>query len=569
MTFQFKHVGTYIGANSFVVDKAIVFEIIGDLSINTGSIRNRLIEIDNLLPQDFKIMLPQLDCAIFDCIAAFVLELLNYVRGEIKFCRILKREEGTFIVCDYHEPKVVVEVLKFTGWVLNISNFEKSDVLEAVNHMWDLCQSAHPDYQASFLISHAIESGLFYSHLGNKKWIYGTGSGSSVYFESSRFEDIGLKSQKLSKTKCKSYFQDSGAPTPKYITAYSVEEAMQKLQFLKLPVAVKPNDGGRGMGVTAKVTRTEDIGEAFLFAERARKNEDEPILIEEHIEGVDYRLTIIDHQLISISNRVPPVVTGNGIDSIEELILKENAKRTRNLKASKYLRKIRIDENVCSTLLLQGCKLGTILEFGKTVIVRDNSNVSSGGTYHSILEIDRDVQEIAERISRSVGSKVLGIDYITTDISKSPALSVGGFIELNDTPGIELITALNITHAEIGAKILKDCDNSAFIEVRVLSKRRLQEYIELDAPRNALVLPDIFFLNGVFKRIEGVNSALAIIAFYMAQKSDIKFIYLTDEFAMKFGVPILPNSKIHLGRNVTQGLIDMMGIHEINYDFLN
>jgi len=100
-----------------------------------------------------------------------------------------------------------------------------------------------------------------------------------------------------------------------------VEQAGSYMQELGLdfPVILKPNEGQRGQGVA--VIRSQEAMEAYL----AESSGD--ILIQEHIGGIEFGVFYIrwpnqeKGRLFSITAKHFPVLVGDGVSTLEKLIL--------------------------------------------------------------------------------------------------------------------------------------------------------------------------------------------------------------------------------------------------------
>jgi cyanophycin synthetase len=73
--------------------------------------------------------------------------------------------------------------------------------------------------------------------------------------------------------------------------------------------------------------------------------------------------------------------------------------------------------------------------------LRTVANVSQGGFAADVTdEVHPDNREMAIRAARAIGLDIAGIDFMTTDISRSFKESGGGIIEVNARPGLDLHT---------------------------------------------------------------------------------------------------------------------------------
>lgn len=100
----------------------------------------------------------------------------------------------------------------------------------------------------------------------------------------------------------------------------NANEALNAARALGYPVVVKPLDLDGGVGVAANLTNDKEVQTAYAIAYKQSKR----VLVEKHINGRDYRLTVMDGEMIWAVERIPVNVTGDGIHSIEQLIAQEN-----------------------------------------------------------------------------------------------------------------------------------------------------------------------------------------------------------------------------------------------------
>lgn len=111
------------------------------------------------------------------------------------------------------------------------------------------------------------------------------------------------------------------------------------------------------------------------------------MLIEEFIEGKEYRVFVIGDEVVGVLHRVPANVTGNGKDSIRRLIEEKNQDPLRGKGYRKPLEKIKISTHEEMFLKQQGLDFDSVLEDGQIVFLRENSNISTGGAIVLIIQM--------------------------------------------------------------------------------------------------------------------------------------------------------------------------------------
>src|SRR4051812_41097340 len=113
-----------------------------------------------------------------------------------------------------------------------------------------------------------------------------------------------------------------GVPVPEGRPVESAEEAWAAAQAVGLPVAVKPRKGNQGKGVSIRLHTREAVMSAYEIA--AEYDRYRQVVVERHIEGVDFRLLVIGGRLVAAARREPPSIVGDGASTIAELVAIEN-----------------------------------------------------------------------------------------------------------------------------------------------------------------------------------------------------------------------------------------------------
>lgn len=209
--------------------------------------------------------------------------------------------------------------------------------------------------------------------------------------------------------------------------------AEQAARAVGFPLVVKPVTNGKGNGVFTGITSVEEcaaaIREALKYCPRGA-------LVERQIAGDDHRLAVAGGRLAWAVARRPAAVTGDGASTIRELIDRENARRQSLTGADRpFQSSINVDGELTAHLAKQGLSLDSVPRAGEAVAVRGISNVSKGGTYEDVSDrVHPDNRAMAETIAAAFRMDTMGIDYMTTDITRSWREVGGGIVEVNQTP---------------------------------------------------------------------------------------------------------------------------------------
>lgn len=237
------------------------------------------------------------------------------------------------------------------------------------------------------------------------------------------------------KEEAKNILLQSNVPTPRGIVVQSEDEIIKELKDLKFPLAIKPLSGNHGRGVTTRINSEERARFGFRLAKRIHKE----VIVEEFIEGEDFRFLVIDYKLTAVAKRVPAHVKGDGHSSIQQLIDEENKNPQRGDTDEHVLAPIKVDEVTERILAERSLTLGSVLKSGEVLKLKDTANISGGGTAVDLTEqVHPDNKFMAERIARIFNLNICGIDVITTSVEKPITRETGAVIEVNAGPGIRM-----------------------------------------------------------------------------------------------------------------------------------
>lgn len=229
----------------------------------------------------------------------------------------------------------------------------------------------------------------------------------------------------------------AGISVPKGITAYTKTELEDAFEEIPFPWVIKPIDGNHGRGITANIRNKES---ALKAAKQAWKISDK-IIIEEFIEGSDYRFLVINYKLIAVAKRTPACVRGDGQLTIRQLIAKENENPDRGRGHEKVLTKIKIDYHTKALLKEAGLSLDDVLPLGMEIMLKKTANLSTGGTSTDVTDSVHPFNVfLAERIARLFQLDVCGIDIMAKDVSEPIQKGTGAVIEVNAGPGFRMHT---------------------------------------------------------------------------------------------------------------------------------
>ncbi|MGJ5819990.1 cyanophycin synthetase [Paludibaculum fermentans] len=248
--------------------------------------------------------------------------------------------------------------------------------------------------------------------------------------------------------------QAVGVPVPRGFTVTDAEEAWYTaVEYVGLPVVVKPRYGNQGRGVAADLSTSEQVKAAF---EAARK-EDADVIVEKFAPGQDYRLLVVNGKVVAASRREPAHVIGDGRSSVQQLVDEKNRDPRRGDDHATALSKLVLDEIALQVLGEQGCTPGSVPASGERVLIRRNANLSTGGTATDVTEsVCPEIAEHAVAAASAVGLDVAGIDVIAGDISLPLEQQNGVIVEVNAAPGLRMhLSPSEGTPRDVGGAIVE------------------------------------------------------------------------------------------------------------------
>jgi D-alanine-D-alanine ligase-like ATP-grasp enzyme len=213
----------------------------------------------------------------------------------------------------------------------------------------------------------------------------------------------------------------------------TVNDGFKYAQSLGFPVIVKPNRLTEGRLVT-KVHSPEE----FYQTAHQIFLQDSVLIVQKFYSGKDYRIVVLDGEVIAAYQRIPFSVVGDGTSSILELIRQKKETFLTNSRETKVDSE---DYRIQNNLQRQKLNLESVLPEGAKLSLLDNANLTTGGEAVDVTEdIHPDFYKLAVGITKDMGLRLCGVDIITGDLTlpqKDYAV-----IEINGHPGLEHYASL-------------------------------------------------------------------------------------------------------------------------------
>ncbi len=226
-----------------------------------------------------------------------------------------------------------------------------------------------------------------------------------------------------------------GVPVPQGRPVKDATDAWAAAQEIGGPVVVKPQYGNQGRGVAVNLTGQSAVVAAF----HAAQQEGSSIIVESYCPGFDHRLLVVGGRVVAAARRDPPHVRGDGVRTVKELVAEANRDPRRGEDHATALSKLRLDDIAAAVLAEQGLRPESVPAKGRTVLLRRNGNLSTGGSATDVTDlVHPDVAARAVDAARMVGLHVAGVDVVCLDPSVPLEEQHGAIVEVNAAPGLRM-----------------------------------------------------------------------------------------------------------------------------------
>ncbi|MEO3689884.1 cyanophycin synthetase [Roseateles paludis] len=347
-------------------------------------------------------------------------------------------ETGTYqVVVEYSEEDVgklaFEEAVKLVNAALNGGSFDDDEVLARLR---ELDEDVRLGPSTGSIVNAAAARGVPFRRLTQGSLVqFGWGAKQRRIW-AAEVDATSAVSESIAQDKdlCKRLLQSAGVPVPIGRPVSSPDDAWAVAQEIGLPVVVKPQDGNQGKGVTVNVTTREGIDAAYKAAEDIG-----PVMVEKFLPGGDYRLLVVGDKLVAAARRDPPHVVGDGVLTVKELVDKVNSDPRRGDGHATSLTKIRFDDIAVARLTQQGLTPKSVPEKGQRVVLRNNANLSTGGTATDVTDdVHPEVAARAIAAAQIVGLHVCGVDVVAEGVLRPLEEQNGGIVEVNAAPGLRM-----------------------------------------------------------------------------------------------------------------------------------
>lgn len=310
------------------------------------------------------------------------------------------------------------------------------DVDAAIAQLRDLDEDERLGPSTGAIVDAATARGIPYKRLTRGSLVqFGWGS-RQRRIQAAELDATSAVSESIAQDKdlTKKLLLAAGVPVPMGRPVADADEAWAAALQIGLPVVLKPQDGNQGKGVTVNIVTREHLDVAFRAAA-----EHGTVMVEKFLPGNDFRLLVVGNKLVAASRREPPQVLGDGLHTVRELVDIVNQDPRRGEGHATSLTKIRFDDIAVARLFAQELTPESIPARGRRVILRNNANLSTGGTATDVTgDVHPEVAARAVAAAQMVGLHICGVDVVCESVLRPLEAQNGGVVEVNAAPGLRM-----------------------------------------------------------------------------------------------------------------------------------
>ncbi|MEH1938652.1 MAG: cyanophycin synthetase [Nostoc sp.] len=266
-------------------------------------------------------------------------------------------------------------------------------------------------------------------------------NGNKTFFRTTRFsinsfasaaiaKDKGVSSFFLNKfgykvTEGKTFFSEELCE--EIANPRNIDAGFYYAKELGFPVIVKPINLSQGIFVTKVHNKQEYYQAAKKILQKTTG-----FIVERFYSGNDYRIVVLDDEVVSAYQRIPLFIIGDGQSNVLELMQQKQESFIKNgRKEIIDFEDYRIKKNLRRRKLT----FNSVIPKNNIVYLLDNANLSTGGEAIDFTEnIHPDFQKLAVSIAKDMELRLAGVDILTSDITL-PMVDYT-IIEVNGAPSL-------------------------------------------------------------------------------------------------------------------------------------
>jgi len=252
----------------------------------------------------------------------------------------------------------------------------------------------------------------------------------------SHYNSLDVRKSCRSKQQARKIFKLLHIPHAKGMVFFNPFKALGFVKEYGFPVVIKPNVSGYSRGSHFPIRNFKEFWKAALFVKIWWPSS----IIEEYLEGKNYRVVVVKDEIMSVLRRYQPFVAGNGKNTIGELIDLENKKR-KKMSLYPVIHPILKTNQIKNFLKKQDLNWKSVPGTGETIRLHNKIALAPGGVVETL---DKDAmapenRELFLNLLKKLDANILGIDAIfEKGIETSYKDQKSIFLEINSRPYLKM-----------------------------------------------------------------------------------------------------------------------------------
>lgn len=252
----------------------------------------------------------------------------------------------------------------------------------------------------------------------------------------SNYNDLGVRKSCRSKAQARDVFAAANVPHAQGLIFLNPFTAIKFAKKVGFPLVIKPNVSGFSRGSYFPIQNYKELWRAILLAKLWWPY----TVIEQYLQGNNYRVVVANGQIMSVLQRYAPFVSGDGQATIVELIDRENAVREQ-MNLYPCISPLQKGRQTQKFLARKGYDLATVPQVNEQVQLFYRISLAPGGV---VEVIDKETipevnQALFKDVLRLFDANILGIDVIlekgiNTDYRQQKCI----FLEVNSRPYLKM-----------------------------------------------------------------------------------------------------------------------------------
>lgn len=278
----------------------------------------------------------------------------------------------------------------------------------------------------------------------------------------SNYNSLGVRRSCRSKAQARQVFADNSVPHATGMIFGNPWKAHKFAQQHGFPLVIKPNVSGFSRGSHFPINNTKELWKAALWVKVWWPTS----VVEQYLLGSNYRVLATPEELVSVIERYPPFVDGNGTDSIDTLIDTENAVR-QDMQLHPTIYPIRKSADVITYLKKHGRTLESVPSENERVHLFNRVALAPGGVVEIINQqtITANNKTLFKKVVEMFDANLLGIDVIFEkgiDVDYDQQRCI--FLEVNSRPYVKMHDYPRYGERENLAPIFEEMDRLAIAD---------------------------------------------------------------------------------------------------------